>query len=106
MLKNYILLLKDCPEDDTIEMKKDDNKKDKDTIKRLKIWIKELKSTGETHNDLKWKVDMLTEIYGVEKDAEILNPDEESLEMQKDWVAGIKEWLDDLNKIYKDEKNI
>lgn len=108
VLENYVESLKDIIEQ---EGDTEDMNKFKEDIKELNKWIKELKSTGEKHIDIDWKINMLTKIFEFEKDAELIPSgdeelDKEGIEVQKEYVEGIEEWLNDLKKEMKNIKKV
>lgn len=88
----------------------EDERKIKENIGKIKVWMKEIKTTGETHSDLKWKIYILSEVLDVEKNTEILPFDgdlegcEEGKKIQKEYVKGIKEWLKDMKASEKKKK--
>jgi hypothetical protein len=104
VLENYIMLLENMKCEDGEELDEEDILEVRGKVKKLKEWIKEIKSTGETHKNMKWKISMLSEILECEKDTEIAplsdeEPDKEWEEVQRDYVEGIEEWLNDLKKV-------
>ena len=98
VIESYVGFLNDILKDETAEMSDEERKKEKAKIKGLKNWIKELKKTSETYENPEWKIEILTEIYETERDTEVLG-DEEGLELHREYVNGIKEWLDDLKNV-------
>jgi DNA mismatch repair ATPase MutL len=106
VLGNYAELLGHVVENKNEKLTEDERTEIKNNIKKLKNWVKEIKSAGEKHSDLKWKVKMLSEILECEKNTEIIplfgnEIDEETKEFQKEHLEGIEEWLNDLKNELK-----
>jgi hypothetical protein len=104
VLENYILLLENMKCEDGEELEEEDLLEVRDNIKKLKEWMKEIKSTGETHKNMKWKISMLGEILDCEKNSEMIplsdeEMDKEGKEVQREYIEGIEEWLNDLKKV-------
>jgi len=101
VLENYTGMIESVIENEGEEIEEEDLRELKNTIKKLKNWIKEIKSTGETHKNLEWKIEILSEILDNEKNIELIpagddEADEEGMEIQKEYIEGIEEWLYDL----------
>ena len=101
VLENYTGMIESVIENEGEEIEEEDLRELKNTIKKLKNWMKEIKSTGETHKNLEWKIGILSEILDNEKNVELIptgvdEADEEGMEIQKEYIEGIEEWLYDL----------
>jgi len=108
VLENYIMLLENMEVEEGEEITAEELLEIAGKIKKMKKWIREIKSTGETHKDLKWKIDMLDEILDCEKNIEIISLSGEKInaeeeDIQRDYIEGIEKWLADLKKVKQSE---
>ncbi|PIN67325.1 MAG: hypothetical protein COV98_03475 [Candidatus Altarchaeum sp. CG12_big_fil_rev_8_21_14_0_65_33_22] len=106
VLGYYAELLGHVVENKNEKLTEDERGEIKNNIKKLKNWVKEIKSAGETHRDLKWKVKMLSEILECEKNTEVIplfgdKIDKETKQFRKEYLEGIEEWLNDLKNELK-----
>lgn len=91
VLQNHLEFLGHVCQEEAYEDEKEE-RKIKEDIKKIKERIKEIKTKGETHRDLKWRVQILSEILDFEESAEIL-PFEGNMEACKEGKKIQKEYL-------------